>query len=108
MLGVDDRRPPARFPLRGAGHHPVAVFLEKTLVGLVPEGTLPARRLEEDRAELALARVEGGEADVAIARPLLERMDDAVGLVEALGRTRPDVVAGRLVGMEPGDVRPVR
>ena len=108
VLGVDDRRPPARFPLGRAGHDPVAVLLEQRLVRVVPERTLPAGRLEEDRAELALAGVERAEADVAVALPLLGRVDDAVGLVEALGRSRLDVGARRLVGVEAGDVGAVR
>src|SRR4051794_2153933 len=93
VLGVDDRRPPTGFPLGGTGHDAVAVLLEQRRVGLVPERPLPTSRLEENGTELALTRVERGEADVAVARPLLRRMDDAVGLVEALRRARLDVVA---------------
>ena len=108
VLGVDDRRPPARFPLGIAGHDPVAVLREQLLVGGVPERSLPAGRLEEDRPELALACVERAQPDVAVARPLLGRVDDPVGLVEALGGTGLDVRARLLVVVEAGDVRAVR
>ena len=53
VLGVDDRRPPARLPLRLAPVDPVAVLLEQRRVRLVPLRPLPGRGLEEDRAELA-------------------------------------------------------
>ena len=64
-------------------------------------------RLEEDRAELALARVERREADVAVRLPLLERVDDPVGLVEALGGARLHVRARLVVLVEARDVRGV-
>ena len=46
MLGVDDRRPPARVPLVLARPH--AVLLDERRVRLVPVRTLPRGRLEED------------------------------------------------------------
>ena len=108
VLGVDDRRPPARFPFGGARHDPLAVLGEQALVRAVPVRPLPAGRLEEDGAELALARVERRQPDVAVRLPLLHRMDDAVGLVEALGRAGPDVLLGLVVVVEAGDVGAVR
>ncbi len=54
VLGVDDRAPPARVPLVLARHDRVAVLLDETGVGLVPERALPAGGLEEDGAELLL------------------------------------------------------
>ena len=104
VLGVRDRRPPARVPLGLAPRHPVGVLLEERRVRLVPLRPLPAGRLEEHGAELALARVERRQANVAVRPPLLARVDDAVGLVEPLGRARPDVGAGLLVIPEPRDV----
>ena len=104
VLGVHDRRPPARLPLGLARHHPVAVLLEQLGVRLVPPGALPAGRLEEDGAELLLARVERADADVPVALPLLRRVDDPVGLVEALGGARVDVALLALVRVEAGDV----
>ena len=76
-------------------------------VGLVPVGPLPAGRLEEDGAQVPFAAVHRREAQVAVGGPLLHRVDDAVGLVEALGRAGPDVVVGPLVVVEAGDVRAV-
>ena len=73
-------------------------------VGLVPVRALPADGLVEDRAELALARVERRQADAAVRRPLLARVDDAVGLVEALGGARLDVLDALLVLVEARDV----
>ena len=104
VLGVDDRRPPARLPLGGARHHGVAVLLDEPGIGLVPEGALPQDRLVEDGAELGLAVVVGRLAHAAVGRPLLRRVDDAVGLVEALRRAVPDVLGGGLLGVEARDV----
>ena len=59
VLGVDDRRPPARLPLGLAGHDSVAVLAQERLVGAVPERPLPARRLEELGAQLDMAVVRG-------------------------------------------------
>src|SRR5687768_3268208 len=39
--------------------------------------------------------------------PLLVRVDDAVGLVEAFGRPGPDVLLGPVVVVKPRDVRAV-
>ena len=96
VLGVDDRRPPARVPLGLAPPDPVAVLLEQRRVRLVPLRTLPARRLEEDGAELLLALVVRRQPDVAVRRPLLERVDDPVRLVEPLAGSRLHV-RGRLL-----------
>ena len=86
VLGVDDRRPPARVPL--ASRRPTRSPYSSTQrrVRLVPLRPLPARRLEEDGAELLLALVHRREPDVPVRRPLLGRVDDAVGLGE---RPRP-------------------
>ena len=65
---------------------------------------LPAGRLEEERLQLALALVERRQAHVAVGRPLLARVDDAVGLVEALGRSRAHVRARLLMLVEAGGV----
>ena len=108
VLGVDDRRPPARLPFGLAGHDLPAEFREQIHVRAVPERSLPAGGLEEDRLQFAFARVERAEPDVPVALPLLARVDDAVGLVEPLGRARLDVVARLLVGVEAGDIRAVR
>ena len=107
MLRVDDRRPPASVPLRLAAADPVAELLEQRRVRLVPLRALPARRLEEDGVELALARVERREADVAVGRPLLGGVDDPVRLVEALGGARLDVRARPMMLVKAGDVRGV-
>src|SRR3981081_3159249 len=47
---------------------------------------------------------EGGVPEVAVGRPLLGRVDDAVGLVEGLRSSRPDVGTRPLVLVEAGDV----
>ena len=86
VLGIDDRRPPARVPLGLAAPDPVAVLLEQRSVRLVPLRPLPPGGLEEDSAELLLTLVVRREAHVAVRAPLLERVDDPVRLVEALGR----------------------
>ena len=65
---------------------------------------LPARRLVENGLELLLARVEGRQPNVAVRTPLLARMNDPVGLVEALGRPGPHVRGALLVVVEPRDV----
>ena len=108
VLRVDDRRPPARVPLVLAGHHRVAVLLEQAGVGLVPEGPLPADGLEEPRAEPLLRGVHRRQPLVAVGLVLLGGVHDAVGLVERLARARPDVRAGALVRVEPGDVAVAR
>ena len=104
VLGVDDGRPPARLPLGRARHHGIAVLRDKAGIGVVPEGALPLRGLVEDRAERLLALVVGRRADLAVGRPLLGWVHDAVGLVEALGRAVLDVLRGRLARVEAGDV----
>ena len=104
VLGVDDRGPPAGVPLVLARHHPVAVLRHQGGVGLVPERALPAGGLEEHRALLDLLRVHRGEPLAAVGLVLLAGVDDPVGLVERLRRARPDVGAGALVRVEPGDV----
>ena len=91
-----------------ARHDPIAVLGEQLLVRGVPERPLPAGGLEEDGPELALARVERAEPDIAVGGPLLGGVDDAVGLVEPLGRARLDVRTCLLVVVEAGDVRAVR
>ena len=107
VLGVDDRRPPARVPLGLAPADAVAVLLEQRRVRLVPLRALPAGRLEEDGAEFLLARVVWREPNVAVRGPLLEWMDDAVGLVEALVGARLHVRRGLLVLPEACCVRGV-
>src|SRR5437879_1401652 len=93
------RIPPAVGPPRpaaprgGARLDADAGPVDSRRIGLRPLGTLPAGRLEEDRPQLALTQVEWREADVAVGRPLLTRMDDAVRLVEAFGRSRAHVRA---------------
>ncbi len=104
VLGVDDRGPPAGVPLVLARHDPVAVLAEQGGVGLVPERPLPADGLEELGTRRALRLVHRREALAAVAVVLLGRVDDAVGLVERLGRPGPHVGAGALVRVEPGDV----
>ena len=86
---------------------PVAVLLEQRRVRLVPLRPLPAGGLEEDRAELLLPLVVRREPHVAVRRPLLERMDDAVRLVEALGGARLHVRRRLLVLPEARGVRGV-
>jgi hypothetical protein len=108
VLRIDERRPPAAFPFRGAARHPVAELLQQRRVGLVPLRAFPAGGLEERRAELALAFVKRSKPDVAVGGPLLARVDDAVGLVEALGGTRAHVRACRLVFVKASDVRGVK
>src|SRR4029077_8128921 len=95
----------ARLPSLLALLHPVAELLEQAPVRLVPVRALPAHSLEEERGELAFARPEPRESHVPVRLPLLGRMDDPVGLVEALGRACPDVRTGLLVLVEAGDVR---
>jgi hypothetical protein len=104
VLGVDDRRPPARVPLVLARHARVAELLDEPGVRLVPERALPAGGLVEHRAELALGGVHGGQADVAVALVLLAGVHDAVGLDERLGGARLDVRPGLLVRVEARDV----
>ena len=70
----------------------------------VPVRTLPRRRLVEDGAERLLALVERREADAAVRLPLLGRVHDPVGLVEALGGARAHVRARLLALVEPRDV----
>ena len=65
MLGVDDRRPPARIPLGLPWLD--AVALHQRRVRLVPLRALPACRLEEHRAKLLLPLVHRGDADAAVA-----------------------------------------
>ena len=55
VLGIDDRRPPARVPLVRARLD--AVVLDQRRVRLEPLRPLPARRLVEDGAERFVARV---------------------------------------------------
>src|SRR5207344_425729 len=97
MLCVDDGRPPAGVPLGLPTTDAISVLLEEPGVRLVPLRALPAGRLEEDRAERLLALVVRREPYVAIRCPLLEGVDDAVGLVEALARARLHVDRGLLV-----------
>ena len=104
VLGVDDRRPPAGIPLGLAAVDAVAVLLEQRCVRLVPVRALPPGGLEEDRVQLLLARVEGGQPHLAVRGPLLRRVDDPVGLVEALAGAGADVRARLLVVPEPRDV----
>ncbi len=105
VLGVDDRRPPARLPLGAALHEPPGVSVEQGTVALVPVGTFPARGLEEDGPEVALLEVGGAAPDGALGLPLLSRVHDAVHLVEALACACLDVLAGALVVVEACDVR---
>ena len=60
VLGVDDRRPPARLPLGRALHQPARVPLQQGGVGGVPERPLPADGLVEEGAERAFPVVEPG------------------------------------------------
>ena len=59
---------------------------------------------KKTRAELLLAREERRQAHVAVRLPLLRRVDDAVRLVEALGRARLHVPLRLLVLVEARDV----
>src|SRR5207247_3511667 len=88
VLGIDQRRPPPRLPLGRSASDAVAELFEQRGVRLVPLRPLPAGGLEEECSELDLADVERRQAYVAVGRPLLARVDDAVGLVETLGRPR--------------------
>src|SRR6185437_16460562 len=97
-------RPPARVPLGLACVDAVAVLLDEAGVRLVPVRPLPAGGLKEGRLELDLAGVEGRQPDVAVRRPLLARMDDAVRLVEPLRRPSAHVRARLLVLPEAADV----
>ena len=105
MLGVDDRRPPARLPLRGALHQPSGVPLEQRLVGRVPERPFPPCGLVEHRAERAFPLVRRADPDGPAGLPLLGRVHDAVHLVEALAGPVADVLRRLLVRVEPGGVR---
>ena len=58
VLGVDDRRPPARVPLGLAVVYLVRELLEQRRVRSVPVRPLPAGGLVEDRVERLLALVE--------------------------------------------------
>ena len=80
----------------------------RRLVRAVPEGSLPAGRLEELGAELHLPLVHRRQPDVPVGGPLLHRMDDAVGLVEALGGPGVDVCRRLLVLVEARDVGAVQ
>ena len=102
MLGVDDRRPPARIPLGSARLD--AVLLDERRVGLVPLRPLPADRLVERGAERLLLRVHRRAPDAALARPLLRRVHDAVRLRERLERPRLHVRARLLVVVEAAGV----
>src|SRR5207253_5700865 len=82
-----------------------AVFLDERRIRLVPVRALPRGRLEKARAELLLPLVERGDARASVRLPLLARVDDPVGLVEALGRAALDVRGGALLGTEARDVR---
>ncbi len=108
VLGVDDRRPPARIPLSLARHDPIAVLVEERTVRVVPVRALPAGRLEEDRAQRNLSLICRRQADRPVRRPLLARVDDAVGLVVALRRPSGDVLVRLVVVVEAGDIRAVR
>ena len=103
VLGVDDRRPPARVPLVLAPSD--AVLLDEPRVRLVPVGPLPRGRLVEDGAELLLLLVEGRAAHAPVRFPLLARVHDPVGLVEAFRRAPLDVLGGALLVVEARDVR---
>src|SRR5436853_272117 len=102
MLGVDDRRPPARVPLVLAGLD--AELLDERRVRRVPVRALPRGRFVEDGAELLLTLVERGNADAAIRLPLLARMDDPVRLVEALARAALHLLRRALLRVEARDV----
>src|SRR6266849_3003590 len=102
-----ERRPPARLPFRVTPRDAVAELVQQRGVRLVPERPLPTRGLEEERLQLALALVERRQPHVAVRGPLLGRVDDAVGLVEALGRPRANVGARLLVLVEARRVRGV-
>ena len=102
MLGDGDGAPPAGVPLHLPVLQPVA--RHEVSVEFEPLGPLPGAGLEEAGAQVLLAREVGPDPQVAAALPLLGRMDDAVGLVEVLGGTGPDVFVGALLGVEAGDV----
>ena len=78
--------------------------LEQAGVGLVPVRPLPARGLEEERAELLLGVVHRRLPLAAVGLVLLGRVDDPVGLDERLGGAQPGVLAALLVLVEPRDV----
>ena len=96
--------------------------LQQTLLGGAEEKrAIALDRSAEGSAELALlivqvpverigrrqrffAVVKRAAAHVAVRRPLLARVDDAVGLVEALAAARLDVPPGLLVWVEARDV----
>ena len=103
VFGGNRGRPLSRFPAV-AGFAGDGQRVQQAGVGVVPLRTLPARVLEEDRAEFLLARVEGGEAQVARMVHLLARVDDVVHLAVLLGGARSDVGAAVGVGMEAQDV----
>ena len=103
MIGEDQR--PSHSAWRGMTRSPYVAT--RSDVGLVPERALPAGGFEEHGTEFALAVPGGTQAKVAVRGPLLARMDDAVGLVEALAAARVDVPLRLLVVVEAGDVRGV-
>ena len=92
----------------GRGPPGLRVAVEQVGVGLEPLRPLPAAGVEEHRPERFLAREERAAPHPPLARPLLARVDDAVGLVVVLGAAGVDVVLGALVGVEAADVRRVR
>ena len=104
VLGVDDRRPPARVPLGLAVVYLVGELLEQRRVRVVPVRPLPAGGLVEDRVERLLALVERRAPDRPARLPLLARVHDPVGLVEALGGAAPHELARLLVLVEARDV----
>ena len=103
VFGCDGRRPFLRCP--AAAVCPGYVQrTEQIQVGLVPLGTFPSRVLEEDGAQLLLARMEWGEPQIAGVGHLLARVDDVVDLAVLLGGAGADVGAAEGVGMEAADV----
>ncbi len=90
VLGVGDGAPPTVVPLGVPLAQPVA--LDQVGVGVVPLGPLPHPGLEEHGVQVLLAAQIGAGHQLPSALPLLGRMHDAVGLVEVLGGSSPDVL----------------
>src|SRR5207244_6842180 len=87
------------------GHDSLAVLGEQLLIGFVPVGPFPARGLEKEGAQRLFSLIERTDPHPPVRFPLLARMDDAVGLVEALGAAPANVRLRLLMVVEARDIR---
>ena len=108
VFGVDDRRPPAGIPFVRAILAHRGVLLDQGCVRGVPLRAFPATSVEERGAKGLFTWEEWAAAHVALSRPLLAGMHDAIGLVEVLAATSIDMVLGLFVGVEAADVGRMR